>query len=317
MFVLVIYYLVFPLFFFYYKKYCTARQIGISMFVLFVIVTYTLFRTAPFAIAQSTLIRQFVVDQELETKYMALGVMSYALPHGIVPITPALCYGIKYVRDKIIRIISILLLIEIFALIFLSGATTPMLIFFLVLFVSFIYNPYRSLRANWFKLAVIAVVLLLITNESVLLFIFKLIYPLVEGTIFAAKIDEFELILAHNAAYAEDVQSRGEFFSKTINTFFNNILFGSTNGALLGGHNYFFDILASIGLVGFIPFVANLVYIIKRSYNSLSRTIKGYYIIGIGSFIFMALTKNVFGSDFFIFPFLVLPCMLLIYDSKT
>lgn len=113
-----------------------------------------------------------------------------------------------------------------------------------------------------------------------------------------------------------DAGIRWALLSKTISSFISHPLFGSSS-AISGGHNYFLDMLAKYGIIGFLPFFLMIKhqYIVISSYLSAEAR-KYYYIILVG-FVALGLIKNMSGTEYWNYLFIYYPSILVWLDSKT
>ena len=312
-------YMIIPTVCLYYIKYCTIRQISVCLCIILIVTTYTMICTIPVALFQPGLIREAAGKTvELYQQLELLGVMNYALPHSVVFIIPALCFGIKYCRTKLYKVICILVLIETFYIIYLGEATTPLLLGVIALIISLIYNVHKNFKINVVRIGIVSLLLLLIMNEAVVLFLIDKIDPIFEETAFSEKTHELRTMMTYGAVKSGgDVETRQDFINMTVSAIFENTFIGTLNSKSLGGHNYLLDIFASIGLLGFIPFIIWLFYIIKKICFLLPNYCRFYFMLGITVFLIHALTKNIWSGEFFLYSFFILPCLLFYISRKS
>lgn len=307
-----------PLFFMFYKKYCLNRQIALCLALIMLAITYTTICTAPITMGQPGLIRETASNEDLALQFQKLGVMNYALPHSMVFVLPALCFGIKYCTLKIVKILCLFFVIELMVIIYFSEASMPLLISMIAFLLSFLYDAKKSARSNIYRISLLLILLLPLASESLVLFILDNIEPIFSGTEFEIKIRELKLSMAMNDVSGADVEARQTHFNSSVSAFLNNPLFGTTNSKLLGCHNYLIDMLASLGIIGFAPFIIHLYYISKMIYLELSVYSRNFFLIGVGSFFLMLFLKNMWeGAYFCIFSFFLLPSMLKLLEAKS
>lgn len=314
--IIVVGYAIIPTVYLFYNRYCTSKQISICLLVVLIVATYTMICTAPIAVLQPGLIRETAYNEDLFIKLQQLGVMSYAFPHSVVFVIPALCFGMKYIKSKWIKIFCLIAFIETFVIVYMGEATTPLLLGFIAFFVSVIYNIHKSNIVNITRIVLIVFLILIFMNKSIIVYLLNSIAPLFEGTAFAEKLHELELSIGVGVASGGDLESRQDYMGNTFNAIINNLILGTINSKEIGGHNYLLDILASLGLVGFIPFVIWLFYVVRLEYRTLPKYCRFYYVIGITCFLIHALTKNMWSGEFFLYPFLILPCLLYFLGSN-
>ena len=307
-----------PLVFLFYNNFCSNKQIAVCVLLLLLAITYSAICTAPVALVQPGLIRETASNDELAVQLERLGVMSYALPHCVVFILPALCFGIKYGAKKYVKLLCLLFVLEILAIIYFSEASMPLLFSLIIICLSFLYNVKKSAKINLIRLSLLLFLLLPLANESLIMSLLDTIEPFFTGTAFDDKIKEIELSMTMNEISGSDVEARQSHFDSSVSTFLENPIFGTTNSKTLGCHNYLIDMLASLGLIGFIPLIIHLLFISKKIYAELSVNCRSFYVIGVGSFFLMILLKNMWGGAVFsIFVFFILPCLLKLLEAKS
>lgn len=313
---LIVCYMIMPTLYFYYNKICTFKQFSTVLIIVFLFTTYSLICTIPFFLTQPGMIRATASDGPLQILMQQSGAMNYALPHCAIFVIPALCFGYKYSSFKGVKAFMLLLILETFIIVYIGEATTPLLLGIVSLILSMAYNAKKSFRTNFVKIVVFLLFLIPLMSKSFTFFITSFLKNLFNGTEFVNKINELESTLLYGEITGDDVESRQDLLDKTMSAFLDNPLFGTLNSDLLGGHNYLLDLLASLGLLGFIPLIVWLYYIVKKTYFSLPHFCRFYYVVGISTFLIQACTKNVWAEEFFFFSFFILPCVL-IYLCKS
>jgi len=309
-------YMIIPTIFLFYNRFLSNNQLMICLVIVAITTTYTLLCTIPVVMIQPGLIRESAVNEDLYVLLQRQGVMNYALPHSVIFILPALCYGVKYCQSFGIRITCLIAIVETFTILYLGEATTPLLLGVASFFISIFYNIHRKIRTNLIRIIVILVIFAIIINESIIHSIFGSMESLFEGTAIADKMREFEMLMIYGDVTGADMEARQDLGNQTINTILNNPIWGTTNSKALGHHNYFLDIFASIGVVGFFPLMVWLVYIIKKIWDVLPAKTRFYYIVGVATFLLHGFTKNVWGGEFFLYSLFLLPCLLLFFHNS-
>ena len=178
------YYIVPPLLFLHYRKFISTNLSVFCLVILLILTSYSLIVTIPFASEDASLIRLMAVDHDLGEKMSILGVMSYSLSHGVVFIIPGLCYIIKASHKIKYKIIAVAITIEVFFVIYYSGASTPLILGISIFLISLVYSSKRSLKHNLVVIFFISCFTLLALNDSVLYSIIDASLPVVEGTPF-------------------------------------------------------------------------------------------------------------------------------------
>lgn len=112
-----------------------------------------------------------------------------------------------------------------------------------------------------------------------------------------------------------DAGIRWSLISRTISSFISHPLFGSSS-ALIGGHNYFLDMLAKYGIIGCMPFFLMIRHQYKVISSHFSLEAKRYYIIILVGFITLGIIKNLSGTEYWNYLFIYYPAILVWIDSK-
>ena len=311
-------YLIIPLLFLFYNKYCSNKQKIWCVGLMFVAVLYMTICTTPIALLQPGLIRETASNDDLAVQLQNLGVMSYALPHCIIFILPSLCFGLKYCKQKSIKLLCLFFVVVTFFMIYLSEATMPLVIAAIAVIISLIYNVKKNVKTNVIRIVLLLFLLLPLASDSLVLGLIDYLEPVYAGTEYDPKVKELKMTIEMKELSGSDAEERQSLMSKSLSCFTNNPIGGTTNSKSLGGHNYLIDMLASLGLLGFIPLLFHLLYISKVLYMEMSDYTRIPFLIGIGSFFLMIMLKNMWGGAIFsVYAFFYCPCLLKILESKS
>ena len=301
LFLLFVYFIVPPLMYKYYINFCSRVMIAVSVSVFWVIVIYTLYRTYPVSTDNPYIIRMAASNEQLNSSLTALGVMNYGLPHALSFIVPGLVVGFKMLKSKYMRLICLLFIAIVFIMIYFSGSTTAMILSIGGLMLSFFFSGKETNSGLLIKVLAVVLFLFIVSETNLLGTLFNLSQGITADTAFQEKIDDFE-----SASGDTQFTGRSSLFMKSFDVFLHNPFWGSVDGEV-GGHNYFIDMLASVGIVGFIPLCIYIYLIIKDIYFSLSKKTRFYYLVGAILFIMMGFMKNIWGMESFLMAFFLLP----------
>lgn len=302
------------------KDYKLLKWIVISVFV---VLLWTTVATAYFDISLPGIVRKAfnvtlheIGDVSLFNSAYALGLSSYTLPHAIPLLIPPFVLGIKNsLLPKSKRVFSGIMLLCCILLTYYSGATGPMLVAIMVLIMSLLVHK-GSVLSNMVKLSFIVLVFApFIFDDQIMLSGLEWIDGLLgnEGY-FHNKIVDFQDSIMYDEA-SGDIEARQGLYSSSISVILENplnILIGAQEG--YGGHSVILDRMASLGLVGFIPFICMLVVQIRFVRKHISTQFNIYFYLGLFAAFMMLISKNIYGWSTWFF-FLAALSFLIVYYS--
>ncbi len=236
-----------------------------------------------------------------------MGLVDYALCHGLPVLIPPLIYVIKNNKVAKAKWLSIVALILIVLLVWMSESTTAQLLSALMIFLGIITKEGKKSSV----IVVIVLVLPFILVESLQLFVLDTL-----GTIFgdesssAAKIQE----LQHSITQGEqtgDLQSRYEHYTQSIELFLSSPIWGSSG--VQGRHSALLDRLAVLGLLGFIPLILLFIEFFKKVFSFIPNNARLFYIEALIAGMSMLIAKNMWFWSVFFCLFIIMP-FLFLYD---
>lgn len=230
--------------------------------------------------------------------------VSYAMLHGLPFIFPPIVYFIRN-SNGILKFFLLTMLLIFMVVIVLADATTSLIIGLGSIVMSLIIKQNKSIKHNLVRVSIVIVFLIVFINIDLLLYLLNLIQPFFEGFSTSKKIDQIKSLLIFNSTYG-DVGSRFDLYEVSWGSFKENIFFGTNTLYGIGKHSFFIDILASLGIVGFIPLALMIIEHIKRIYYSLT-FLRIYYLVGVISFLLMFTLKNLFSFEIYLYAFVFLP----------
>lgn len=190
--------------------------------------------------------------------YYRLGVANYDIGHALPALIPLLVMGIKMPNDeKWKRWVCVLLLLFSLLLIYLTFSTISLLLALLGLFMAFVSRG-GSLKTNHSLILISVIALPFLLSDSLLVGTLGVIDRIAdqEGSIHDRVLDMQESI-----QYGEstgDVYARGERYEQSLRLFLTNPLIGTNEK--VGGHSSLIDRMATLGIIGFIPYILFLIY---------------------------------------------------------
>lgn len=242
--------------------------------------------------------------------YYSMGLVTYRFCHALPIIIPALIYAfLRSKRGILFRTMAFLTLVALLIIVYLSNATTALLLAFLALVTSLLVSE-KSSQTTILRLAVVTVVFIPFLISSDLL-IDSLEFV---GSLFTDNTNSYVERLEDIRTMGEtgkatgDLGGRMDKYSISMSILEGNILIGSDMQT--GEHSAILDRLACLGLIGWIPYI---IYIIKNTLKQnklLPKKVSAYYIIGASTAILMLLSKNMSDWDTWFMYFCLLPVLL-------
>ena len=211
---------------------------------------------------------------ELLYPYYRMGLSNYILPHALPMLIPPLFMGI---RDKNIsikfRIWALTFLFLVLLLIWLSGVMTAFLLSLLSIIISVFISRGKIKDMKPLIVWVSIFILPFILFDDLTFYVLQLMKSLFSGNYYITyKLQILEESLTMQQATG-DLAERQNLYMISINEFANNILIGTSNS--LGNHSMFLDRLATLGVIGFIPYI--MFYVIQLTV--IRRTIAPHNLI--------------------------------------
>lgn len=249
-------------------------------------------------------------DNSLLTSLTLRGMSNYYLPHAMPMLIPPIVMGIKNKElPKTIHLLLFLLLAVVFVLIYVSYATTPLLFAILFLIVS-LFVKQGSIRNNIVSfIIVIAIFAPLLLSDELLLSLLVQVDSITggEGELHG-KIAMFQESLISGKATG-DMEERIDLYKESASFLKSNWIIG-TNGPV-GGHSVFIDVLASLGLIGFIPLFMIIYRQIKYTIGYLPKPSHIYYYLSMAAGLLMLLTKSMNNWEMWLVLFCIAPLLTL------
>lgn len=260
------------------------------------------------------IVRTLVVYENIGVSvapYYRMGVCEYNMPHALPILIAPLIMWLKSKDVKGgIKLLCFLVLAFSLLLVLTSAATTPLILSLFAIVCSLLTNPHKTLKSNLTILVVVALVSLPALNKDVqlgLVHVFKSIIP--EDNSNQSKLNDFESAILYGES-SGDMAEREDLYSKSFSSFMDNIIIG-TNSGDLGGHSIIMDRLGTTGLVGAIPYLLFIWFLLKSVYIRIPQGNRIFFLIGTLCFVATIATKNVGGMWMWIALCVFLPLMLL------
>lgn len=275
--------------------------------MVFIIIALSTIATAILSLTIPQVIRFAMMDENQEELLHQLyrsGMSNYYLPHAIPVIVPAL---VLYLKNGVTigkRLVVICILLASIAVVYFSGAMTALLLLVIALIGSLSISLVKKRNHIISIFLIIVFVSPILFNQDLLLKSLESIEKNIgEDNFFYDKIIDFENSLS---GYDDtgDVDVRSSLYEESWDGFLSSPLLG-TDGEL-GGHSTNLDFLASMGIIGFIPYLLLLLFVFVWTKKRLPRFSVPYYAIGyfLGFIMLCVKSMNTIEMWFFLFAFL-------------
>lgn len=262
-------------------------------------------------IVRTAALYSFYGDTSLLNRYYRIGMSNYSLPHALPALIPPLVMGIKNREISLKRrIIPLLFLSAILVLIWLSRATTPIVLAVFALCLSVIVVPQNNgFGRILFIILLLAIVLPFLFIDDLFVSLLSRVIDVIQSTsdiengVADRLIDIRESILAGDVE--GDVEGRSDLYNISITSFFTSPIWGTNSG--FGGHSAILDRMASLGIIGVLPLIGLFSAHLQMVMPHLKKEAAVYYYIGLISGLLMLLLKNMMNLEMVIILLLYLP----------
>lgn len=251
-------------------------------------------------------------DKQILTFYYKLGLSNYTLPHAVPVMIPCIVFGIKFRKNyhRVLRLLLWIALLCLLLLAYLSSSTTALIFAIVSLIISFSIRPGKE-KGNLIRIIVLLLVASpLLMNKSIQIGILDATDIIVgENIYFHRKIDYFRESLS--SENADIMESRDYLYEMSLNEFFSHPIIGTNS--TIGGHSSLLDRLASLGIIGFVPFALFIVAMYKTSTNYIEKDDRLFYVVGFVIGILMCIIKSSWYWEMHFSMFVFLPSSIILF----
>ena len=240
-------------------------------------------------------------------QYKRMGICIYSFAMIAMCLAPVFLYLSKRLKQRRWLLLSFIVTCY---FVFIAGITTCLLIL-LVMLVLYVFA-----RMNRMRIPVFTVIIIIPIVYAFGLVIVEYMLPYLEGTNFYGHLGGLLEFYGKTSEATEtyNVEGRADLYKLSLDTFLNNPLLGNASGKN-GGHNFFLDHFAQMGIIGMTPFLIYLYRRFKSAYILLSKESRMVYVICIIGFLLLGFLKAMNGLDFWTYMFVYIPCMLKLADK--
>ena len=280
---------------------------------VFFIVFFTTIATAVLSIANPQIIR-FAMEEnrhfdnkEILIQLYKSGMSNYYLPHALPVIIPPLVFLAKNdKKKKTQRWGAILIIILCLSLIYFSGAMTALLLGIVSLLGALVITS--NAKKNVLRLLLALGLLLPLTlNDNIVLSGLNSLESVVgSDNYFYDKIVDFENSIENDSAEG-DIDTRSSLYTISLQEFVKNPVFGTENE--VGGHSVLLDFMATLGFIGFVPFLLMLLSLSLWNRRMLPVKVQPYYAYGFLIGVIMLGVKSMNNLEMWFCLFALLPIL--------
>lgn len=252
--------------------------------------------------------------EELMYPYYRMGLTNYILPHAVPMLIPPLIMGIREKRLSLwIRLWGGFFLFFVLLLVWLSGVMTAFLLSLISIIFTLFIAKGKIVNLKLF-IGLFILILPFIIFDDLTLYVIQILKSLFSGNGFIKyKLELLEESLLMQQSTG-DLEERQNLYMISINEFTNNILIGSNNP--MGNHSMFLDRLATLGIIGFIPYIAFYYFQLTIVRKIMAPQYLLYYDQAVILGLLMMALKGITSWEIFFTLFMVMPSLFVFLSSK-
>ena len=246
--------------------------------------------------------------------YRKAGIEGYGFFSGMPPLIPPLVYLYKRSQSRSIRIFALIVIAVLFVAVVLSSITTPLILASIALILSVIGSSIFRKGYSIIIMVILFLAVLIFSPEqmgSTLVRGLIVISPSEEVDLRLADIDKVisgEFEVTETSEKVTSVEARFQRVYWNLSIFSKHFIIGSSRDNEKGAfHLFWLYMLASIGLLGAVPFFIAFYMIIADTFKSVGSEFRYYYTLSILLFILMGAVKNIVGWFMYFVPIFIVP----------
>jgi len=258
---------------------------------------------------------QFGGDDTLIRMLERIGASNYYLPHALPVLAPALIAGIRTKQFSLSkRLIFGVLYVLTLVLTYLGRGATAILLIVGISIISFLLSG-KTLNNDILKIGLLFLLISPLINTDFELKVLDMLANSMDSeNALQSKIRDTRNTIIYGEA-SGDIEERTDLYKQSSFLGINNIIFGSNDNT--GGHSGILDRFATLGIVGFIPYMLFLVGQLKFPVRYLSRRLRSFYLCGVIAAIAMLFLKSMSNWEMWFILLCILPCTLRYIDVSS
>ena len=237
-----------------------------------------------------------------------IGAGSYSFINGLIFLLLPIIYVVRSNARMSVKIILIILCaLSLGAIVYTSWAAA-LILWFTLLLVGL--APKKKKHILLYIFILLSAIVVVVNSD----FVFQLL-----KTTFTNNPELYDKVIDIQASLQEgdskgQLEERQSLYLQSIDSFLSNPVLGDINSEA-GGHAFWFDHLASFGIVGTIPLLVAYLLLVLKSAHLLPRNYKPYHYINSLILIIFGCVKGVGGYEFMIFLCVIGPLLTRLADS--
>ena len=300
-----------------YKGLATLGKLSFYFVVITIVMTNIALFFDPMVVRQSAFPSGFTPFQAQVFKVTGAG--GYGYMQALVCLIPVLVYHIKFDKKMVFpRKGLILILLLIFITMVRAQVLANLLAAVAIIVLSFAGAKRVGKSIVMVSMAVIVLLIIPATLYADMLFALSSYFD--PDSIICYKLRDFALFIQYpDFGWSTGAGGRAERYPLLFEAFIASPLLGDSTynspfsyniGA--GGHLYWMNKLAIWGLPGFLFFAFVLFQLFKSISSLFDRSVRFYYFLSVGAFIFLGLMKNIAGREPFLMLIVIIPGLYLL-----
>lgn len=292
------------------------KSMGFLLITFFIVLFFTTVASflidsfmLPNAIRMMTRYSITLNDMSSVYAFYKLGLSSYAFPHALPVLIPVAVMGIKNRNlPKKIHLLCWVALFCLILLVYLSGIMTALLLAIVGLLIAVVTKSGKT-QHNLRRFVFVGIVAIPFFTPSIMgPILYNAKMAVGEDSYYYSKLESFEMSMVSGGAEngeGSDWEERQLLYSKSAGSLFENLLLGTNQK--LGGHSSLLDRFATLGMIGFIPFIIFLIRQLRYPEKIIPSKSRIYYYEGLTLGLLMLALKSSFRPETLIVLFTILP----------
>jgi len=240
------------------------------------------------------------------------GMVDYAFIHAIPSIFPLLFLLMKKETTLKYKYCYIFLIILIYYFILRTSFGTVIIISTILLLLCAITS--ENMKKNILRYSIIGIITLPFLSVDFIVKLFSMVIPFFEGTIMADKLTDIVFSITTDTRIGQ-LETRGDLYDMSLQSFLNSPVWGGKG--VIGRHSMLIDFLGMFGLLGTVPLILFLYYILKNAYMKINYNFRIFFIFSILPYIILSLFKGTSGFTQLFFISVFIPALLIELTKKT
>lgn len=239
------------------------------------------------------------------------GMVDYAFIHAIPSIFPFLFFLFKKEKNKKSKYTYLILIIILFYFIIKTSFGTATMLSTIILLLCVITTDNK--KTNFWRYTTIGIIALPFLNIDFIVMILSSITPFFEGTIMVDKFNDIIVSVTTDTRVGQ-IDNRGNLYDMSWYAFLESPIWGGKGE--VGGHAMLLDFMGWFGLLGTIPLLLFLYYLLKNAYAKINTNFRIFYLFSILPFVILSIAKGTSSFAQLFTISVLIPGMFIIFQNK-